>query len=37
LARSAVVLAFSESQEHVNLTAPNTQSEIPAEFGILFA
>ena len=37
VARSAVVLAFSESQEHINLTAGNIQSENPGEFGILFA
>ncbi len=36
-ARSTVVLAFSESAEHVNLTANNIQSENPAAFGILFA
>ena len=36
-ARSAVVLAFSESAEHINLTASNIQSENPNEFGILFA
>lgn len=35
--RSAVVLAFSESPEHVALTAPGIQSDNPAEFGILFA
>ncbi len=37
VARSAVVLAFSESQEHIDLTAVNIQSENPREFGILFA
>ena len=37
VARSTVVLAFSESQEHVDLTAANIQSENPGEFGILFA
>ena len=37
VARSAVVLAFSESAEHVALTAANVQSESPGEFGILFA
>ena len=37
MARSAVVLAFSESAEHVNLTARGIQSENPGEFGILFA
>ena len=36
-ARSEVVLAFSESAEHVALTAANIQSENPGEFGILFA
>ena len=36
-ARSAVVLAFSESQEHVDLTAPAVQSDRPGEFGIMFA
>ena len=37
VARSTVVLAFSESQEHVDLTATNIQGENPGEFGILFA
>ncbi len=37
MARSAVVLGFSESAEHVALTAANIQSENPSEFGILFA
>ena len=37
LSRAEVVLAFSESREHVALTAANIQSENPAEFGILFA
>jgi hypothetical protein len=32
-----VVLAFSESQEHVALTAANIQSEAPGQYGILFA
>jgi hypothetical protein len=36
-ARSAVVLAFSESAEHVGLTARDIQSENSGEFGILFA
>lgn len=36
-ARSDAVLAFSESQEHINLTAGAIQSDNPAEFGILFA
>ena len=35
--RSAVVLGFSESAEHVLLTARNIQSDNPGEFGILFA
>ena len=35
--RSAVVLAFSESAEHLALTAPAIGGENPAEFGILFA
>ena len=37
MARSAVVLGFSESAEHVDLTAGDVQSENPGEFGILFA
>ena len=37
LSRAEVVLAFSESREHVALTAANIQSENPSEFGILFA
>lgn len=37
LSRAEVVLAFSESQEHINLTAGNIQSENPGQFGILFA
>jgi hypothetical protein len=37
VARSKVVLAFSESAEHVKLTAPVIGGENPAEFGILFA
>ena len=37
IARSAVVLGFSESAEHVDLTAHAIQSENPAEFGIVFA
>ena len=37
LTRAEVVRAFSESREHVALTAANIQSENPAEFGILFA
>ncbi len=36
-ARSAVVLAFSESAEHVALTAARTGGETPAEFSVLFA
>ena len=35
--RAEVVLAFSESAEHVALTAPRIQSENPGEYGILFA
>ena len=35
--RLKVVLAFSESAEHIGLTAHNVQSESPGEFGILFA
>ncbi len=35
--RLKVVLAFSESAEHVALTAGQFQSEVPGEFGILFA
>ena len=35
--RAEVVLAFSESAEHVALTAPRIQSETPGEYGILFA
>ena len=35
--RAAVVLAFSESAEHVSLTAGSIGGENPAEFGILFA
>ncbi len=37
LGRAEVVLAFSESREHVAMTAANVQSGNPAEFGILFA
>ncbi len=37
VSRAEVVLAFSESREHVTLTAANIQSENPGEFGILFA
>ena len=37
MARLDVVLAFSESAEHVALTASQIQSETPGEFGILFA
>jgi hypothetical protein len=32
-----VVLAFSESAEHVALTAGAIGGEAPAEFGLLFA
>ena len=35
--RAEVVLAFSESQEHVNLTAPAIGGEARGEYGILFA
>ena len=35
--RADVALAFSESAEHVALTAADIQSENPARFGILFA
>jgi hypothetical protein len=34
--RAEVVLAFSESPEHVALTAPAIQSDDPNAFGILF-
>ena len=37
VSRAEVVLAFSESQEHVALTAANIQSENPGQYGILFA
>jgi hypothetical protein len=37
IGRAKVVLAFSESPEHVALTAAKVQSENPGEFGILFA
>ena len=37
MARSTVVLAFSESREHISLTASTIQSDNPGEFGILFA
>jgi Domain of unknown function (DUF4214) len=37
MARSAVVLAFSESAEHVSLTAGTIGGENPADFGIVFA
>jgi hypothetical protein len=36
-ARSDAVLAFSESQEHILLTANAIQSNNPSEYGILFA
>lgn len=36
MARSDIVLAFSESAEHMTMTAPNVMSENPAQFGILF-
>lgn len=35
-ARTVVVLALSESAEHVALTEAKVQSENPREFGILF-
>jgi hypothetical protein len=37
VSRRDVVLAFSQSQEHVNLTAASIQSETRADFGILLA
>ncbi len=37
VARSAVVLAFSEGAEHAALTAKDIQSENPSEFCIVFA
>ena len=37
VSRATVALAFSESAEHVALTAPDIQSENPAAFGVLFA
>ena len=37
VARADVVLAFSESREHIALTAPDIQGENPGKFGILFA
>ena len=37
VARSTVVLAFSESAEHVNLTSANIGGENPGEYGIVFA
>ena len=37
VARSDVVLGFSESAEHVALTAANIQSDVPGQYGILFA
>jgi hypothetical protein len=37
LTRAEVVLAFSESAEHVGLTAARIQSENPGEYGIVFA
>jgi hypothetical protein len=36
VARPAVVLAFSESAEHVELTANSIGGEDPSPFGILF-
>ena len=37
VARSAVVLAFSERAEHVALTQINIQSEVPGAYGIVLA
>jgi hypothetical protein len=37
VSRAEVVLAFSESAEHVALTAANIQSEAPGQYGLLFA
>ena len=37
VARSVVVLAFSESAEHVRLTSANIGGEAQGEWGILFA
>ena len=37
VSRAEVVLAFSESAEHVALTAANVQSEAPGQYGLLFA
>ena len=37
VSRAEVVLAFSESREHVALTAANIQGEEPGQYGILFA
>ena len=37
VSRAEVVLAFSESAEHIALTAANIQSESPGQYGILFA
>ncbi len=36
LTRAQMVLDFSNSPEHVALTAPNIVSDVPAQFGILF-
>ena len=36
LGRAQMVLNFSESPEHVALTAPNIVSDVPSQFGILF-
>lgn len=36
-ARSEVVPAFSESAEHIALTAKGIGGETPVEFGVLFA
>jgi hypothetical protein len=37
MTRAEVILAFSESAEHVGLTAPNIMSEAADQFGIAFA
>ncbi len=37
LGREQMVLNFSESPEHVTLTAPNIASDVPGQYGIAFA
>jgi ELWxxDGT repeat protein len=37
MSRADVVLGFSESAEHIALTAPSIMSEDPSHFGIVFA